>query len=168
MTQPALQLSLQFADASLRSLMPRHKVARWIRAALTAPAQITLRVVGEEEGLALNTRWRGQNHATNVLTFDYEREPVVVADLVLCAPVLVNESHEQSIDLQAHIAHLVVHGSLHAQGFDHLNDADAAVMEAQESAILKALGFADPYGTAKKLAKSAKSAKLVKAKPRPR
>ncbi len=149
-TQPGLQLSLQFADTSLRSAMVRHKVAGWIRAALAAPAQITVRVVGEAEGLTLNTSWRGQDHATNVLTFDYERTPEVVADLVLCAPVIINESHEQGVDLQAHIAHLVVHGTLHAQGYDHIDDDDAAQMQAQESAILLTLGFADPYFVAKK------------------
>ena len=143
--RPPLQLSLQFADASHRALLPRHRVARWIRAALAAPAQITVRVVDAEEGRALNRDWRAQDHATNVLTFDYERAPVVVADLVLCASVVANESHDQCIDLQAHYAHLVVHGTLHAQGFDHLNDADAQAMEARESAVMLGLGFADPY-----------------------
>ena len=143
--RPPLQLSLQFADASHRALLPRHRVARWIRAALAAPAQITVRVVDAEEGRALNRDWRAQDHATNVLTFDYKRVPVVVADLVLCASVVANESHDQCIDLQAHYAHLVVHGTLHAQGFDHLNDADAQAMEARESAVMLGLGFADPY-----------------------
>ena len=143
--RPPLQLSLQFADASHRALLPRHRVARWIRAALAAPAQITVRVVDAEEGRALNRDWRAQDHATNVLTFDYERVPVVVADLVLCASVVANESHDQGVDLQAHYAHLVVHGTLHAQGFDHLNDADAEVMEARESAVMLGLGLADPY-----------------------
>ena len=85
---PALQLSLQFADARHRALLPRHRVARWLRAALAAPAQITVRIVGADEGRALNRDYRGKDYATNVLTFDYEREPVVVADLVLCAPVV--------------------------------------------------------------------------------
>jgi probable rRNA maturation factor len=143
--RPDLQLSLQFADARHRALLPRHRVVRWLRAALAAPGQITVRIVGAEEGLALNRDFRGQDHATNVLTFDYEQAPVVIADLVLCAPVVESEAKQQHIDLIAHYAHLLVHGALHAQGFDHLTDAEAALMEARESALLVALGFADPY-----------------------
>ena len=145
MAAPALTLSLQFADRSDRALLARHKVARWIRAALQVPAEITVRVVGQEEGLRLNRDFRGQDHATNVLTFDYSREPVVVADLVLCAPVLQREAREQRRELQAHYAHLLVHGALHAQGMDHQNAAQARVMERRESEILMRLGFADPY-----------------------
>jgi probable rRNA maturation factor len=140
-----LQLSLQFADATHRRLLPRHRVARWIRAALDAPAEIAVRVVGADEGRALNRDFRGRDDATNVLTFDYQRVPVVVADLVLCAPVLAAEARELGIMLEAHYAHLLVHGTLHAQGFDHENDADARVMEARETALLASLGFADPY-----------------------
>ncbi len=140
-----LQLSLQFADTSHRALLPRHRVARWIRQTLLRPAQITVRIVGADEGLRLNRDFRGQHHATNVITFDYEFEAVVVADLVLCAPVVEREAKRQHIDLTAHYAHLVVHGALHAQGFDHLNDAQAQIMEARETEVLSALGFADPY-----------------------
>jgi probable rRNA maturation factor len=143
--RPELQLSLQFADARHRALLPRHRVARWLRAALAVPGQITVRIVGAEEGLALNRDYRGQDHATNVLTFDYQQTPEVIADLVLCAPVVESEAAQQRIDIAAHYAHLLVHGALHAQGFDHLNDADAALMEDRESALLEALGFADPY-----------------------
>jgi len=143
--RPALSLSLQFADASHRAVLPRHKVARWIRAALEAPAEITVRIVGTDEGRALNRDYRAQDHATNVLTFDYQRAPVVVADLVLCAPVVEREATELGITLAAHYAHMLVHGTLHAQGFDHLVDADARAMEARESLLMGALGFADPY-----------------------
>jgi probable rRNA maturation factor len=143
--RPELQLSLQFADARHRALLPRHRVVRWLRAALAVPGQITVRIVGAEEGLALNRDYRGQDHATNVLTFDYQQTPEVIADLVLCAPVVESEATQQHIDIGAHYAHLLVHGALHAQGFDHLTDADAALMEARESALLIALGFADPY-----------------------
>ena len=145
MSRPPLQLSLQFADTGARALLPRHRVARWVRAALRAPGQITVRIVGADEGLALNRDYRGQDHATNVLTFDYEREPVVVADLVLCAPVVAAEARQQGIALPAHYAHLLVHGTLHAQGHDHLRAAQARRMEALESQILLGLGFADPY-----------------------
>jgi probable rRNA maturation factor len=143
--RPALQLSLQFADAAHREQLPRHHVARWIRAALDAPGQITVRIVGAEEGRALNRQYRGKDHATNVLTFDYEHAPVVVADLVLCAPVVAQEAREQRIPLAAHYAHLLVHGTLHAQGHDHAVQAEAEAMEARESEILLALGLADPY-----------------------
>ena len=143
--QPALQLSLQFADARHRAELPRHRVARWVRAALLLPAQITVRIVGADEGLALNRSYRQQDHATNVLTFDYEHTPVVVADLVLCAPVVQAEAAALGLSLQAHYAHLLVHGALHAQGHDHVDDDDAVVMEAFETRILHGLGFADPY-----------------------
>ena len=138
-------LSLQFADAADRALLPRHLVSRWIRAALEAPGEITVRVVGLEEGQALNRDYRAKDYATNVLTFDYQREPTVVADIVLCAPVVAREAGAQDIALEAHYAHLLVHGSLHAQGWDHLRAVEARRMEARESAIVVALGFADPY-----------------------
>ena len=143
--RPPLQLSLQFADPSARDALPRHRVARWIRAALDAPAAITVRIVDAEEGLALNRDYRAQDHATNVLTFDYQTEPMVVADLVLCAPVVAREARQQRIPLADHYAHLLVHGTLHAQGWDHLNEADAQAMEARETAILLSLGLHDPY-----------------------
>jgi probable rRNA maturation factor len=142
---PSLALSLQFGDASHREHLPRHRVARWIRAALEADAEITVRIVGEEEARSLNREYRSRDYATNVLTFDYAREPVVVADLVLCAPVVEREAREQQRPLQAHYAHLLVHGTLHAQGWDHEGDADAAAMEGLESRLLMRLGFADPY-----------------------
>lgn len=143
--RPPLTLSLQFADKSDRAALPRHKVARWIRAALMAPAEITVRLVGAEEGLALNRDYRGGDHATNVLTFDYSHAPVVVADLVLCAPVVRREAREQRLTLEARYAHLLVHGTLHAQGHDHDDAAEARVMEQRESELMQALGFADPY-----------------------
>lgn len=146
--KPELTLSLQFADARHRAQLPRHKVARWVRAALAAPAQITVRVVGADEGRALNRDYRHKDYATNVLTFDYAREPVVVADLVLCAPVLEREAAEQGKTLQAHYAHLLVHGALHAQGWEHERAADARRMEARETALLRGLGFPDPYAPA--------------------
>ena len=143
--RPELSLSLQFADASHRALLPRHRVARWMRAALQAPAEIAVRIVDAAEGQALNRDYRGKDYATNVLTFDYAREPVVHADLVLCAPVVEREAHEQGKAIEAHYAHLLVHGTLHAQGYDHERARDARVMEAREREILAALGFSDPY-----------------------
>ena len=145
-----LQLSLQFgdlADAALHSIaLPRHKVARWIRHALAADAEITVRIVGLEEGRALNRDYRQKDYATNVLTFDYTREPLVTADLVLCAPVVEQEAREQGKTLQAHYAHLLVHGTLHAQGWDHeTSRADAEEMEAYEIQILARLNLPNPY-----------------------
>ncbi|GAB4204065.1 MAG: hypothetical protein Fur0019_04250 [Tibeticola sp.] len=152
MTLPALTLSLQFArlapaDATAhRAALPRHRVMRWIRHALDRDGEITVRIVDADEGRALNRDYRHKDYATNVLTFDYTRSPVVVADLVLCAPVVAREAAEQGKTLQAHYAHLLVHGTLHAQGWDHETSAeDAGAMEAREVAILAALGFANPY-----------------------
>jgi len=143
---PELRLSLQFADPSHRDLLPRHKVARWIRAGLEAPAAITVRIVGEDEGRTLNREYRHKDYATNVLTFDYVQEPEIEADLVLCAPVVEREAKQQKIDLAAHYAHLLVHGTLHAQGYDHEDDGpEAAAMEARETQVLAGLGFDDPY-----------------------
>ena len=138
-------MSLQFADATDRALLPRHHIARWIRAALDAPGEITVRIVGADEAQALNRDYRARDYATNVLTFDYAREPVVSADLVLCAPVLQRESRELGIPLVAHYAHMLVHGTLHAQGLDHEEEAEARAMEARETALMRALGFGDPY-----------------------
>ncbi|MDO9074606.1 MAG: rRNA maturation RNase YbeY [Rubrivivax sp.] len=142
-----MQLSLQFADARHRARLPRHRVARWVRAALQAPGEITVRIVGADEGRALNRDYRGKDYATNVLTFDYAHEPVVVADLVICAPVVEAEAREQGIALESHYAHLLVHGTLHAQGYEHdgVPEAEAAAMEARETAVLAGLGVADPY-----------------------
>ncbi len=141
----ALSLSLQFADAGDRAALPRHRVARWIRAALVGPAEITVRIVGADEGRRLNRDYRGRDYPTNVLTFDYSHAPTVVADLVLCAPVVRTEAAEQGVALAAHYAHLLVHGTLHAQGHDHELETEARVMEAREIAVMRALGFADPY-----------------------
>ena len=150
MTLNQLTLSLQFGRfddaAAHRAVLPRHKVARWIRHALAADAEITVRIVGEDEGRQLNRDYRHKDYATNVLTFDYTQEPLVTADLVLCAPVVEREAREQNKSLEEHYAHLLVHGTLHAQGWDHeTSEEDAQEMEAYETAILQELGFADPY-----------------------
>jgi probable rRNA maturation factor len=145
----ALTLSLQFGklpDAEIhRAALPRHKVARWLRHALASDAEITVRIVDAPEGQELNREYRKKDYATNVLTFDYALEPVVTADLVLCAPVVAQEAKDQGKTLQAHYAHLIVHGALHAQGWDHELDEDAQVMELRESEIMARLGFENPY-----------------------
>jgi probable rRNA maturation factor len=145
---PELRLSLQQPDGRHRQVLARHRVQRWLRAALAAPAEITVRIVDEAEGRALNHGYRQRDYATNVLTFDYQREPLVVADLVLCAPVVAREAREQRRTLEAHYAHLLVHGALHAQGWDHERAADARRMEAHETRLLRSLGYADPYRAA--------------------
>ena len=150
MAMPALSLSLQFAldtqPGRHRAALPRHRVMRCIRHALERPAQITVRIVGEAEGRALNHAYRQRDYATNVLTFDYDSGPVVMADLVLCAPVIAREAKELGKTLADHYAHLLVHGTLHAQGWDHeTGAADARAMEAHETLILAGLGVADPY-----------------------
>ena len=145
--KPTLSLSLQFADKRHRDHLPRHKVSRWLKAALESDAELTVRIVDTEEGQALNRDYRQKDYATNVLTFDYTQEPVVMADLILCAPVVEREAQEQHKDLVAHYAHMLVHGALHAQGWDHIEDDEAQAMEQREREILANLGFDDPYAT---------------------
>ena len=145
-----LQLSLQFGGikdaARHRAALPRHNVARWIRHALECDAEITVRIVGSDEGQALNRNYRQKDYATNVLTFDYTRAPLVTADLVLCAPVIAKEAKENKKTLAAHYAHLLVHGTLHAQGYNHeTSNKDAETMEAREVGILAGLGVKNPY-----------------------
>ncbi|NIM41570.1 MAG: rRNA maturation RNase YbeY [Hydrogenophaga sp.] len=150
MALPTLTLSLQFARfdgvAEHRAALPRAFVARCLRRALDRQAELTVRIVDADEGQALNRDYRGRDYATNVLTFDYATEPVVMADLVLCAPVVAAEAKQMKKPLAAHYAHLLVHGALHAQGWDHeTSEADAEAMEARESEVLAALGEPDPY-----------------------
>lgn len=145
----ALSLSLQFGKfdgaALHRAALPRHKVQRWLRAALQADAEITVRVVNALEGQSLNRDYRHKDYATNVLTFAYTQQPVICADLVLCAPVVAQEAGQQGKTLQQHYAHLLVHGALHAQGWDHETDTEAQAMEQREKDILARLGFDNPY-----------------------
>ena len=143
-------MSLQFGSFDQvglhRQLLQRHKVIRWIRHALSANAEITVRIVSEEEGLRLNSNYRSKNYATNVLTFNYSMEPVVVADVILCGPVVAQEAVKLNKPLEEHYAHLIVHGVLHAQGWDHeTNRSDAIRMETREIEILKQLRYQNPY-----------------------
>ena len=145
-----LSLSLQFGPfddvATHRAALPRHSVTRWIRHALADDAEITVRIVGEAEGRALTLSSRQKDYATNVLTVDYTQAPIVSADLVLCAPVVAREALDNGKTLADHYAHLLVHGTLHAQGWDHeTSEQDADEMEAYETDILIELGVANPY-----------------------
>lgn len=151
-----LSLSIQYAVKD-DSLPTRAEVRKWVRATRPGAAELTVRFVEAEEGRRLNAQFRGKDYATNVLTFAYaEGEALpglpeaggdvpLAGDLVLCVPVVVREAAAQGKTLEAHFAHLVVHGMLHLQGYDHENETEAAEMEALETAILRELGYADPY-----------------------
>lgn len=149
MTSRRLNLSVQYAG-NKDGLPLRAQIRAWVRAALDVDGarggQITVRLVDSEEGLALNRDYRGKDYATNVLSFPYEVDPVVCGDLVLCAPVVAREAAEQGKALDAHYAHLIVHGLLHLQGYDHeTGKRQARQMEDHERTILASLGFTDPY-----------------------
>ena len=141
-----LSCSLQQADARHRAHLDRRFVLRCLRAALSCDAQVTVRIVDEVEGRQLNRDYRGRDYATNVLTFDYTQHPMLLADLVLCAPVVEQEARAHGLSLRDHYAHLLVHGALHAQGWDHEEPAEACDMECLEIHVLAGLGVADPYG----------------------
>jgi probable rRNA maturation factor len=146
-----LSLSVQYPDARLEPTITRAMLKKWVQAALLGPAELNIRFVDAEEGRALNRDYRAKDYATNVLTFAYnegaeidEDEPTE-ADIILCTDVLVREAQEQEKTVEEHAAHLVVHGVLHAQGFDHETDEEAEEMEQLERDILEALGYPDPY-----------------------
>lgn len=144
-----LNLSVQYAcnDAGVPL---RPQIRAWARAALDVDGkrggQITVRFVDADEGRSLNNDYRGKDYATNVLSFPYEIEPIVCGDLVICAEVVAREAAGQGKPLAAHYAHLIVHGMLHLQDYDHeKNEAEALLMEGRERTILAALGYPDPY-----------------------
>lgn len=142
-----LALSVQFADRRLSDNLSRSDIRRWVKAAQFAPAELAIRFVDENEGRDLNRDYRAKDYATNVLTFAYHEadvpsnDEVVRADIVLCVDVLLREAQQQGIPLANHVAHLVVHGMLHAQGYDHEDDDEAAEMESLEREILAGLGI---------------------------
>ncbi|MGL4767247.1 MAG: rRNA maturation RNase YbeY [Formosimonas sp.] len=169
----SLSLTVQYADAQHDwvTLLPRPLLRRWVKAAVQVDASLTLRFVDEAEGQSLNHEYRGKDYPTNVLTFAYNDEDefadlpaevraelaqmsanVVEADIVLCGAVLQREAAEQGKTLLAHAAHLVVHGVLHAQGLDHIDDDEAEIMEQLEVQILARLGFENPYAEGGRLA----------------
>ena len=138
-----LNLTVQYA-CKATELPLRVQIRAWVRAALDVDGkkggEITVRLVDEEEGRALNRDYRGKDYATNVLSFPYDSEPLICGDLVICAPVVEREARDQGKALDAHYAHLVVHGVLHLQGYDHeTSDADAELMENKEAVLLNYL-----------------------------
>ena len=141
---PRLELAVQYAT-NPRGLPSRSQFRHWARAALERDARVTVRVVGAGEACALNRDFRGKDHATNVLTFVMRKRPRLEGDLALCAPVIAREARGQRKSPAAHYAHLVVHGVLHLQGYDHETEREARAMERRESMIIARLGFPDPY-----------------------
>jgi probable rRNA maturation factor len=146
-----LDVTLQFATPALEGtwseVLTNRKVRKWVRAAIQQPAKFVIRCVGTAEGKKLNEQFRGQNHATNVLTFTLHDPTTksLEADLILCMPVVVREAKEQKKEVNDHLVHLIIHGVLHAQGFDHEDETDALAMENLEIAILKSLKINNPY-----------------------
>ena len=139
----SLRLTIQ-GEAAFPALPARSTLRRWARLAVGQSAVIVLRFVGTREGRKLNREFRGQDHATNVLTFDYMEKPVR-ADIVICVPVVRAEARAQEKTFRNHLAHLVIHGLLHAQGHDHVSHGEAEKMEARERKLLARLHIADPY-----------------------
>ncbi len=123
----------------------RQQFRKWVKTALVQNAEIVIRIVDQEEGLSLNQRFRGKLYPTNVLTFTYDDSSPLTGDIVLCAPVVIREAQEQHKSIEAHYAHLTIHGALHLQGYDHETDSEAVNMEQLESQIMIQLGYPDPY-----------------------
>lgn len=137
-------------ESSIPSVPDEDQFRRWAEAAAPrGETQVVIRVVGEAESAALNESYRCKTGPTNVLSFPFEVPKGVpndlLGDLVICAGVVEREAREQNKSPEAHWAHMVVHGMLHLQGYDHIEDNDAEVMEAAEIAILSHLGFPNPY-----------------------
>ncbi len=142
--QPSLRLNLQFA-VPRRGLPGPERFRRWAAAALIENVDVTIRLVGRSEGLALNASFRHRGKPTNVLTFAYPETRPLSGDIVLCVPVAKEEARAQGKSVEAHLAHLTVHAMLHLQGFDHETGTDAELMEGLETEIVSKLGYADPY-----------------------
>ncbi|HEX9684328.1 MAG TPA: rRNA maturation RNase YbeY [Burkholderiales bacterium] len=142
---PKLDLTVQYA-INARGLPSRARLRRWARAALERDARVTVRIVGAGEARALNRNFRGKDRPTNVLTFIMRSRPHLEGDIALCAPVIRREARARHKSAAAHYAHLVVHGVLHLQGYDHETAREARFMERRESRVVERLGFADPHG----------------------
>lgn len=141
---PKLSFSIQYASEN-ENLPSSSQFRRWAKAALRVDTEVTLRIVDEQEGRALNKTYRGKDYATNVLTFPLTEMPYLMGDIIICAPVVAAEAREQNKSEEAHYAHLTVHGILHLHGYNHEAEAEAQLMETLETQILKKLGYPDPY-----------------------
>ena len=142
---PGLVMTVQYATHA-RGLPSRARLRRWAHAALERDARLTVRIVGSGEARALNRHFRGTDRPTNVLTFVMRKRPRLEGDIALCAPVIAREARARHRSAAAHYAHLVVHGVLHLQGYDHETERQARLMERRESRVVARLGFPDPYG----------------------
>lgn len=144
---------MQFAgDAD--ALPSRAQVRRWVAAALEHPAEISVRIVDAEEAQALNRDYRDKTYVPNVLTFEYGEighdesgHGILGGDVVICAPVVEREAREQGKPAKHHYAHMTIHGVLHLQGYDHIDPAEAEIMESREIAILKQFHIPNPYSS---------------------
>jgi probable rRNA maturation factor len=141
---PNLSLSVQYA-INQEGLPSRSQIKKWVKAALRVDTEATIRIVDEEEGRMLNSSYRGKDYATNVLTFPLTEIPHLMGDIIICAPVVESEAHAQNKSIEAHYAHLTVHGVLHLHGYDHITEPQAELMESLEVTILQKLGYANPY-----------------------
>lgn len=147
----ALDLTIQHASV-IKDCPSQDQIQSWTTLALDQTyktTEITIRIVDEKESADLNQRYRNKSGSTNVLSFPYEREegenPKLIGDIVICAPVVTQEATEQGKDILSHWAHMVIHGTLHLMGYDHINEHEAETMESIELGLMKKLGFADPY-----------------------
>lgn len=138
-------VTFERTDGARKRLPTRAEMTQWIEAASYVPFEGAVRFVGDEEGRELNRSYRKKDYATNVLTFDYSHAPVAQADIVIATAVIEREAREQEKSFREHLAHMLIHSVLHAQGWDHLTDEEAEAMEKEETKILAGLGFADPY-----------------------
>jgi probable rRNA maturation factor len=141
---PKLAATIQYASVA-DSLPSASQFRKWAKAALRVDTEVTIRIVDAEEGQLLNNTYRGKDYATNVLTFPLTEEPHLMGDIIICASVVATEAKAQQKSLEAHYAHLTVHGILHLHGYDHETDAQAELMEGLETAIVTKLGYASPY-----------------------
>jgi len=145
-----LEIDIQFASAAIEekvfAIVSQAVIKKWVKTAVYLNGLVTLRFVNAAEGKKLNFTFRGKDYATNVLTFPYElSNNTLTADIIFCLPVIQKEASEQNKAAKAHLAHLIIHGCLHAQGLDHESDKEAKKMESEEIALLTSLGFANPY-----------------------
>jgi probable rRNA maturation factor len=141
---PLLKLSFQNASEA-ENIPTRKQFAKWAKATLRVDTEATIRIVDVEEARTLNNTYRGKDYATNVLTFPITEEPYLMGDIIICAAVVEKEAQEQNKPLEAHYAHLTVHGTLHLHGYDHITEKQAYLMELIEVTTLQKLGYPNPY-----------------------